>query len=167
MLYISQASFHQTNFLSLYSIESDLCELTKRALTSRELFFFFFFYSASLLVFLWLPSSLSVFGFGIWSLNEWSGPAERLKDMSRVWTEANIFATSKLPITPPRLQQPWGSHVSSSSGHTITLTTGFHLSRSLRSFLTDGGDKAAAKSRFERPAQMVYLCSAVPPHCCA
>lgn len=31
----------------------------------------------------------------------------------------------------------------------------------------DGGDKAVARSRFERPTQMVYLCSAVPPHCCA
>lgn len=53
------------------------------------------------------------------------------------------------------------------SGHTITPMASFHVSRSLRSFLADGGDKAAARSRLGRPAQRVYLCSAVPPHCCA
>lgn len=53
------------------------------------------------------------------------------------------------------------------SGHTITLMASFHVSRSLRSFLADGGDKAVARSRLGRPAQSVYLCSAVPPHCCA
>lgn len=98
--------FHQTNrFVSFYYIESDLCELTQRAVTSRELFF----YSASLLVFLWLPSSLSLFGFGICSLNEWSDPAERLKDMTQVWTEANIGATSKLPIPPQGDNSPRGA----------------------------------------------------------
>lgn len=156
--------FHQTNrFVSFYSIESDLCELTQRAVTSRELFF----YSASLLVF-FMAAFLFV-SLWFWHLLvEWViRPSGASEGHDTGLNRSQHWRYFKATYTPPGWQQPPGSHVSSSSGHTVTLTTGFHLSRSLRSLLADGGDKAAARSRFERPAQMVYLCSAVPPHCCA
>lgn len=135
------------------------CILGQRAVTSRELFFIVRPY----LLFQWPTSSLLLFGFCICWLNEWSGPVERLKDMSWVWTEANIGATSKLPIPPQGDNSPGGCALA--SAHTVALMAGLHFSRSLRSFLADGGDKATARSRLERPR--VYLCSAVPPHCCA
>lgn len=122
-----------------------------------------FFIVRPYLLFQWPTSSLLLFGFCICWLNEWSGPVERLKDMSWVWSGANIGATSKLPIPPQGDNSPGGCALA--SAHTVALMAGLHFSRFLRSFLADGGDKAMARSRLERPR--VYLCSAVPPHCCA
>lgn len=116
-----------------------------------------FFIVRPYLLFEWPTSSLLFFGFCICWLNEWSGPVERLKDMSWVWT---LVLLQSYLYTPPGWQQPRGMCVSQRS---YCRSDGrFSL---LRSFLADAGDKATARSRLERPR--VYLCSAVPPHCCA
>lgn len=88
-------------------------------------------------------SSLSLFGFGVCSLNGWSDPVERLKDVSRVWTQANTGATSKLP-TPPTPQGDSGPRGPPAAWPSLRPRV-FHLGLSLRSFLADGGDKAGCR----------------------